>query len=163
MPRLSTMSALVPDELAAILGETPELAKSFLVGGCVRDWRLAIPNKDFDIEVFGVGYEKLAAGLSRWGRTDIVGRSFGVVKLTTPEGQTFDFSIPRRDSKVAPGHKGFAVSFDPEITPKEAAARRDFTINALMFDPRRNEVLDFFGGQVDLKNRVLRHTSANEW
>jgi len=159
MPHKSTMSALVPDELVAILGETPELARSFLVGGCVRDWLLAIPNKDFDIEVFGVGYEELAAGLSRWGRTDCVGSSFGVVKLTTPEGQTFDFSIPRRDSKVAPGHKGFEISFDPAITSKEAAARRDFTINALMFDPRRGEVLDFFGGQADLKNRVLRHTS----
>jgi tRNA nucleotidyltransferase (CCA-adding enzyme) len=126
----------------------------------VRDWLLNIPNKDFDIEVFGVTYEQLSAGLSHWGRTDLVGRSFGVVKLTTPEGQTFDFSIPRRDSKVAPGHKGFEVSFDPAITPKEAAARRDFTINALMFDPRRKEVLDFFGGQEDLKNRVLRHTSG---
>src|SRR6185503_6940834 len=73
------MSALVPDELAAVLGKTPELAKSFLVGGCVRDWLLNIPNKDFDIEVFGVGYEELAAGLSRWGRPDFVGRSFGVV------------------------------------------------------------------------------------
>ena len=159
MPHKSTMSALVPDELVAILGETPELARSFLVGGCVRDWLLAIPNKDFDIEVFGVSYEQLTVGLSRWGRTDLVGRSFGVVKLTTPEGQTFDFSIPRRDSKVAPGHKGFEISFDPAITSKEAAARRDFTINALMFDPRRGEVLDFFGGQADLKNRVLRHTS----
>jgi tRNA nucleotidyltransferase (CCA-adding enzyme) len=154
------MSALVPDELAAILGKTPELAKSFLVGGCVRDWLLNIPNKDFDIEVFGAGYEELAAGLSRWGRPDFVGRTFGVVKLTTPGGQTFDFSIPRRDSKVAPGHKGFEISFDPSITTKEAAARRDFTINALMFDPRRGEVLDYFGGQDDLKDHVLRHTSV---
>ena len=154
------MIDLVPDELAAILGETPELAKSFLVGGCVRDWLLAIPNKDFDIEVFGVTYEQLAAALSRWGRTDLVGRSFGVVKLTTPEGHPFDFSVPRRDSKVAPGHKGFEISFDPAITLKEAAARRDFTINALMFDPRQGEVLDYFGGQDDLKDHVLRHTSA---
>jgi tRNA nucleotidyltransferase (CCA-adding enzyme) len=146
--------------LGAILGGTAELRESYLVGGCVRDWLLEIGNKDFDIEVFGVSYEQLAAALSVWGRTDVVGRSFGVVKLTTPGGRTFDFSIPRRDSKVAPGHKGFNVSFDPSISPREAAARRDFTINALMFDPRRNEVLDFFGGRVDLTNRVLRHTSA---
>ncbi len=70
-----------------------------------------------------------------------------------------DFTIPRRDSKVAPGHKGFETHFDPDITPKEAAARRDFTINALMYDPRTDEVLDFFGGKADLQNRVLRHTS----
>jgi tRNA nucleotidyltransferase (CCA-adding enzyme) len=154
------MSALMPDELAAIVSGTPELRRAYLVGGCVRDWLLGRANKDFDLEVFGVTYEQLERGLARWGRTDLVGRSFGVVKLTTRTGQTFDFSIPRRDSKVGPGHKGFAISFDPDITTQEAAARRDFTINALMFDPRRGEVLDFFGGQEDLRNRRLRHTSA---
>jgi tRNA nucleotidyltransferase (CCA-adding enzyme) len=154
------MSALVPDRLAAILASTPELQRSYLVGGCVRDWLLGKPNKDFDIEVFGVSYEQLANALSRWGRTDLVGRSFGVVKLTVESGETFDFSIPRRDSKVAPGHKGFEVTFDPNITLGEAAARRDFTINALMFDPRRRKVLDFFQGQEDLQRRVLRHTGA---
>ena len=154
------MSLLIPEGLAAILRGTPELRDAYLVGGCVRDGLLGIPNKDFDIEVFGVGYEPLEAALRRWGRCDLVGRSFGVVKLTARSGEVFDFSIPRRDSKVAPGHKGFAVSFDSGITPAAAAARRDFTINALMFDPRRGEVLDFFGGREDLQRRLLRHTSA---
>ena len=154
------MGKWIADELAQILADVPELRQSFLVGGCVRDWLLGIPNKDFDIEVFGVTYEELIAALAPRGRTDLVGRSFGVVKLTTPGGDTFDFTIPRRDSKVAPGHKGFAVTFDPAITPEAASARRDFTINALMFDPRRGEVLDFFGGREDLRNRVLRHTSG---
>lgn len=149
----------IPAPLARILGETPELARAYLVGGCVRDALAGRPGHDFDIEVFGVGYDQLAKALSRWGRTDLVGRSFGVVKLTTRSGEVHDFSIPRRDSKVAPGHKGFEVSFDPDITPREAAARRDFTINALMFDPRTGEVLDFFGGQDDWKARRLRHTS----
>ena len=153
-----TMSAFIPEELVAILRDTAELRLSYLVGGGVRDWLLGMENQDVDIEVFGVSYEQLAAALSRWGRTDLVGRSFGVVKLTTGTGQTYDFSIPRRDSKVAPGHKGFEVSFDPSITPEEAAARRDFTINALMFDPRRHEVLDFIGGRKDLQERRLRHT-----
>ncbi|MEY2410485.1 MAG: hypothetical protein QOF48_3155 [Verrucomicrobiota bacterium] len=152
------MSDWVPDELQRILRETPALNQAYLVGGCVRDRLLGASNKDFDIEAFGVGYEELAGELSRWGRTDLVGRSFGVVKLTTRAGHSFDFSIPRRDSKVAPGHKGFEVAFDPALTLREAAARRDFTINSLMFDPRRGEVLDFFGGQNDLENRILRHT-----
>lgn len=154
------MSLLIPEELAAMLRSTPELREAYLVGGCVRDGLLGIPNKDFDIEAFGVDYGQLEAALRRWGRCDLVGRSFGVVKLTARGGEVFDFSIPRRDSKVAPGHKGFAVSFDPGLTLAEAAARRDFTINALMFDPRRGEVLDFFGGQEDLRSRLLRHTSA---
>lgn len=161
MPRSVTdnLNPPLPSELAAILRETPELQRSFLVGGCVRDWLLELPNKDFDLEVFGLSYEALVGALARWGRTDLVGRSFGVVKLGTPSGQTYDFSIPRRDSKVAPGHKGFEVHFDPALTLEEAAARRDFTINALMYDPRRQEVLDFFGGRQDLQRRVLRHTS----
>jgi tRNA nucleotidyltransferase (CCA-adding enzyme) len=154
------LSTLIPEPLQEILGKTPELARAYLVGGCVRDWLLDRPNKDYDVEVFGIDYADLARALAPWGRTDLVGRSFGVVKLTTPAGETYDFSIPRRDSKVASGHKGFVISFDPGITPQEAAARRDFTINALMYDPRRQEVLDFFGGRQDLDQRRLRHTSA---
>jgi len=149
----------IPHELARILAETPELRDAYLVGGCVRDALLGTALKDVDVEVFGVDYDELLRALSRWGRTDLVGRSFGVIKLTTGEGRTVDFSVPRRDSKVAPGHKGFEIAFDRAITPREAAARRDFTLNALMYDPRRETVLDFFGGVNDLEQRVLRHTS----
>jgi len=116
------MNALLPDDLVQILRGTPALQRAFLVGGCVRDWLLGRPQKDFDVEVFGTSYEQLASALSHWGRTDLVGRSFGVVKLTTRRGETYDFSIPRRDSKVAPGHKGFEIEFEPNITPEEAAA-----------------------------------------
>ncbi|HWD19373.1 MAG TPA: polynucleotide adenylyltransferase [Verrucomicrobiae bacterium] len=151
----------IPAELDRILRETPVLRRSFLVGGCVRDALLARPpGPDFDVEVFGVGYEALAAGLAAWGKTDLVGRSFGVVKLSIGGAFTYDFTIPRRDSKIAPGHKGFAVEFDPDITPEQAASRRDFTINSLMYDPREHWLLDFFGGQADLEHRILRHTSA---
>src|SRR5882762_5281582 len=150
---------IVPVDLARILDETPELQQAYLVGGCGRDWLHGCAIKDCDIEVFGVSFDQLNAALKRWGKIDLVGRSFGVVKLTLPDGPTFDFTIPRRDSKVAPGHKGFEIAFDPSITPKEAAARRDFTINSLMYDTRRKQVLDFFGGEHDLRSRVLKHTS----
>jgi tRNA nucleotidyltransferase (CCA-adding enzyme) len=113
--------------------------------------------KDFDIEVFGVPFDELAQALRPYGPANQVGRSFGVVKLSLG-GAVHDFSIPRRDSKTGPGHRGFAVEFDPHIEPREAAARRDYTINALMYDPRAGEVLDFFGGEDDLRRRVLRHT-----
>lgn len=150
----------LPAELEQILLETDALQEAYLVGGCVRDWMLHLPQKDFDIEVFGVTYEQLEHALRRWGRVDLVGRSFGVAKLTTKSGTTYDFSLPRRDSKVAAGHKGFTITFDPGITPKEAAARRDYTINALMYNPRKGGVMDYFGGMVDLKKGVLKHTSA---
>src|SRR5258705_3719401 len=149
----------IPDDLATILRETPELRRAYLVGGCVRDALLGLPQKDFDIEVFGVSYDQLASALARRGRTDLVGKSFGGVKLTTGNGALFDFTVPRRDSKIAPGHKGFEISFDPNIEPRDAAARRDFTINALMYDPRTNQVLDFFHGAEDLRTKTLRHTT----
>ncbi len=153
------MRDLIPKPLLEILEKEPRLEDSFLVGGCVRDALLGMPIKDFDVEVHGVGYEDLVEALGKWGRADLVGRSFGVVKLTVRGGETYDFAIPRRDSKVAPGHKGFEVEFDPGISRQEAAARRDFTINALMYDPRGDEILDHFGGREDLEKRVLRHTS----
>jgi tRNA nucleotidyltransferase (CCA-adding enzyme) len=149
----------LPPSLTRVLTATPELCQSYLVGGCVRDWLLGIPQKDYDIEVFGIDYEQLVRVLSRWGRTDLVGRSFGVVKLSIPGGETFDFTIPRRDSKIGPGHKGFQITFDPAIDPRDAAARRDFTINSLMYHVRTGEMLDFFNGANDLKHRLLRHTS----
>jgi tRNA nucleotidyltransferase (CCA-adding enzyme) len=142
-----------------MVAQTPELARAYLVGGCVRDWLLGLPHKDYDLEVFGVTYERWAGGGGGGGRTDLVGRSFGVVKFTAPHGEVFDFTVPRRDSKVAPGHKGFQVTFDPALTPPEAAQRRDYTINSLMYDPRSGEVLDFFSGRADVRGRLLRHTS----
>ncbi len=78
-----------------------------------------------------------------------------MVKLSS-----WDFSIPRRESKTGPHHRDFHTTFDPSITPREAASRRDFTINAIGYDPIRDEVLDFFGGEEDLRNRVLRATSS---
>ena len=154
------MNESLPQDLSIILTETPELSRAYLVGGCVRDWLLGGANKDYDIEVFGLDYEALASVLSRWGKVDLVGRSFGVIKLTTAARHTYDFSIPRRDSKSAPGHKGFQVTFDPSLTPQQAAARRDFTINSLMYDPRERTLLDFFNGEADLRSKILRHTSA---
>ena len=124
----------------------------------MRDAQFGRPVKDFDIEVFGVDYPVLLRALARWGRVDAVGRSFGVVKLSLRDGEQYDFSLARRDSKVGPGHRGFEVEFDPSITPEEASSRRDFTINSLMFDPHRGEILDFHGGLRDLRERRLRHT-----
>ncbi len=150
----------IPPELQKILLDTPELSRAYLVGGAVRDALLGrTDGRDFDIEVFGVDYEQLVRALCRWGRPDLVGRSFGVVKLTTGSEFHYDFTVPRQDSKVAPGHKGFDVAFDAALTPRDAAARRDFTVNSLMFDPREKKTLDFFGGLDDLRNGVLRHTS----
>ena len=65
-------------------------------------------------------------------------------------------SLPRRDSKTGRGHRGFAVEGDPAMTVEDAARRRDFTINAMFFDPLTGEYLDPFAGRSDLEQRILR-------
>jgi len=133
--------------------------RALVVGGAVRDALLGGEPKDFDIEVYGVAYDQLAGILARHGRVDLVGKSFGVVKLQDGSGHEYDFSVPRRDSKFGLGHRDFQTTFDNDILPREAAGRRDFTINAMAYDPVAGELLDFFGGAEDLRNRVLRATS----
>lgn len=130
-----------------------------VVGGAVRDALLGLEPKDFDIEVYGIAYDQLAGILARYSRIDLVGKSFGVVKLQAGDHE-YDFSVPRRDSKFGLGHRDFEATFDPKITPREAASRRDFTINAMAYDPVADELLDYFGGAEDLKSRVLRATSV---
>jgi tRNA nucleotidyltransferase (CCA-adding enzyme) len=129
-----------------------------LVGGCVRDWLLGFEPKDFDVEVYRLDYEALGRALAPFGATDLVGRSFGVLKVRI-EGTEYDFSLPRRESKTGAGHRGFTVAPDSTLTEAEAAARRDFTVNAIAYDPLDDRVLDFHGGVDDLRQRILRHTS----
>jgi tRNA nucleotidyltransferase (CCA-adding enzyme) len=128
-----------------------------LVGGSVRDWLLGRDSENFDVEVAGVDFEGLRRALAPFGATDVVGRSFGVVKVRA-SGSEFDFSLPRRESKTGAGHRGFAVDPDPTLSDAEAAARRDFTVNAIALDPFTGEIIDPFNGRADLAARVLRHT-----
>ena len=117
------MRRLIPEELATILAETRELGRAYLVGGCVRDWLIGRPIHDFDIEVFGVDYQQLARALAPWGRADLVGRSFGVLKLTTASGRTFDFSIARQDGRDGNDQTG-SVALDTDSGVRRAAGRR---------------------------------------
>lgn len=132
-----------------------------LVGGCVRDAIIAPgqPAKDIDIEVYGVSVDALADALSLGGRVvDVVGRSFGVLKVRAGSA-TLDISVPRRERKTSNGHRGFEVTPDTSMSMREASARRDFTMNALMHDPATGELFDFWGGRAHIRASVLRHTS----
>ncbi|MBW7894634.1 MAG: polynucleotide adenylyltransferase [Opitutaceae bacterium] len=149
----------LPAELLAILKVVRRVGRPRLVGGGVRDWLLGLEPHDFDIEVAGVGFEELRRTLAPLGGTDIVGRSFGVIKLRTKNGE-FDFSLPRRESKTGAGHRGFAIEPEPNLSDAEAAARRDFTINAIAYDPFADAIIDPHHGREDLQRRLLRHTSA---
>lgn len=124
----------------------------------MRDWLSGLTPKDYDVEVGAMDFEALAKALAPWGPTDVVGRSFGVLKLRLASGE-YDFSLPRRESKIGSGHRGFLIQPEPALGDAEAAARRDFTINSMAYDPFAGEVIDPFGGRKDLENRILRHTS----
>jgi tRNA nucleotidyltransferase (CCA-adding enzyme) len=137
--------------------------RPYLVGGAVRDSILGLSPTNFDVEVYGLPAERVRTVLSAVGRVDAVGQSFTVYKVSGLDGITeaVDVSLPRRDSKVGPGHRGIAVVGDPDLPIEEAARRRDFTVNALLFDPLTGEVLDPHGGRRDLAARVLRAVDAS--
>jgi len=134
----------------------------YVVGGAVRDFLLGLQAKDFDVEVFGLPAARLEPLLGAHGRVDAVGQAFRVYKLSGVEGVegALDVALPRRDSKVGPGHRGIAVEGDPSLSVEEAARRRDFTINAMLFDPATGELLDPWGGRRDLEARLLRAVDA---
>ena len=128
-----------------------------LVGGWVRDSLLGHPHsKDFDMEVFGLEPRALNKVLRRFGPVHQVGRHFGVLKLTTREAE-YDVSVPRRESKVGKGHKGFWVSTDPGMTFEEASSRRDFTMNAMGYALMEEQFIDPHHGFEDLRAHLLRH------
>jgi tRNA nucleotidyltransferase (CCA-adding enzyme) len=150
----------LPPDLRTLLEAVRGVGRPRLVGGGVRDWLLGLVPKDFDVEVAGVDFDTLHRALRPFGATDVVGRSFGTIKVRGPGGAEYDFNLPRRESKTGAGHRGFAVAPEPGLSDAEAAARRDFTLNAIAYDPFAQALIDPFGGQADLKARVLRHTSA---
>lgn len=133
-----------------------------MVGGAVRDALLGLPLKDYDLEVFGLDAERLKTVLASLASVNAVGEAFTVFKVSGIEGVdgAVDVSLPRRDSKVGPGHRGIAVQGDPELSVEEATRRRDFTLNAILFDPDTGAVVDPHRGQADLEAGILRAVDA---
>jgi tRNA nucleotidyltransferase (CCA-adding enzyme) len=129
--------------------------QAFAVGGSVRDHLLDAEVSDWDVEVFGLAADDLQTLLQAFGKVDLVGRAFGVLKLTAG-GRVYDISIPRRDSKVGRGHRGIQVAGDPTLPIAEAARRRDLTVNALLADLETGAIVDPWGGLDDLAAGRLR-------
>ena len=92
----------------------------YLVGGVVRDllMRSAADSPDTDYIVCRIPYDEVVAILKGFGKTNLVGKSFGVIKFDTPEGVTVDISLPRTESSTGAGHKDFDVRSD-ETLPVE--------------------------------------------
>ena len=148
-------------QLKRILSSLVQIgAQPILVGGCVRDYFLNLPIKDYDIEVYNIeNVDTLAQHLEPYGSVKLVGKSFGVLKLKTTEDE-YDFALPRTEKKVSSGHTGFEVTTDSSLSFKEAALRRDFTINAIGYDFTQELFLDPYEGIKDIKNNCLCYINA---
>ncbi len=125
----------------------------------MRDALLGRPSGDYDLEVYGLSPERLRTVAASFGQVALVGRQFAVFKLDGG-GVCVDLALPRRERSSGAGHRDFVVEPDPGMAPEQAVLRRDFTINAMMFDPLRGRLLDLCGGQEDLRRGVLRHVGS---
>ena len=134
--------------------------RALLVGGCVRDGLLGIPCYDIDCEIHGVAPQTLRAMLGEFGGIDETGSAYGIYTI---RGMGLDIALPRREKRTGPGHKDFAVTVDPGLSPEAAAARRDFTVNAIMRDALTGEYVDPYGGMDDLQKGVLRAVPGGQF
>jgi tRNA nucleotidyltransferase (CCA-adding enzyme) len=134
--------------------------RALVVGGSVRDAARGSASKDVDLEVYGLSPEDLRETLENAGfRVGLVGQSFAVLKVRDESGAAVDVNLPRRESKSGRGHRGFDVEADPWLPVEVALRRRDFTFNAMAWDPLTGELVDPYGGLEDLQAGRLRATS----
>ena len=149
------MNKLDKDIIEKLAYRVAELGgRAYMVGGAVRDEIMKRPIKDVDIEVHGISEAVLEAVLKELGKPLRFGSAFGVYSLA---GHQIDIALPRSERKAGNGHRDFEIEIDPFIGIKEAARRRDFTMNALLKDILSGEIADPYGGTEDIKNRIIRH------
>lgn len=122
---------------------------ALFVGGCVRDRLLGIAPKDFDVATDAVPDQvaRLFPG------AELIGAHFGVVQVRAA-GEAVEVATFRSDGMYSDGRHPDEVRFERE--PRADAMRRDFTINALFEDPFTGEIVDYTGGQADLRAGVVR-------
>lgn len=123
-------------------------ARLYLVGGSVRDMVMRHRPKDLDLEVFGLDEDRFKKAMEQLGACG-VGKSFFVYRY-----REVDIALPRCEIKTGEGHRAFSVR--PAHTTLEASRRRDFTMNALMFDLATGEIVDHWDGVADIRKRVIR-------
>lgn len=152
MNQLQTDSASGSDLAVAIAQRIREEGgRALIVGGWVRDRLMGRSCKDVDLEVYGLPADRLKDVLGAFGNVNTVGESFTVYKVAG-----VDVSLPRRESRIGRGHRGFEVIGDPNLSFTEAARRRDFTVNAIAWDPLTAEYIDPFDGRRDIAAKLLR-------
>jgi putative nucleotidyltransferase with HDIG domain len=155
-----------------IIDEILKKGRIYEVGGVVRDRIISpvLPDMDTDYLVCGIPMDELCSLLSKFGKVDLVGKSFGVIKFTPKkkysedeEPKTFDIALPRKEYSTGVGHKDFKVDFDHNLKVEDDLSRRDFTINAMAYDLQTKKLIDPLNGKKDIKNRLIRITHPNSF
>jgi poly(A) polymerase len=121
---------------------------AYYAGGCVRDQLRRVPPVDYDIATSARPDEVQQL----FPHNVAVGAHFGVI-CVLEKGMQFQVATFRSDGAYLDGRHPDRVTFS---SPREDAERRDFTVNGMFFDPVRGEVIDYVGGQNDLKSRILQ-------
>jgi tRNA nucleotidyltransferase (CCA-adding enzyme) len=145
---------------------------AYLVGGAVRDELLGLDSKDADFVVPGVDYDGLRSALEPYGKVEdfeVGGRRVGArlyprdgrVRAAAPGG--IEFAPPRAERSTGPGRHDFEIVADAGLSIDDDMSRRDFTVNAIARRLDTGELVDPFGGQEDLRNRVLRTVSSRSF
>src|SRR5580704_3237559 len=117
---------------------------AYFAGGCVRDQLLGMEAKDYDIAT-SARPEQVQQLFPRV--TDLTGKSFGVLRILVGD-QSYEVATFRQDGPYKDGRHPEGVRF---ATAEEDAQRRDFTINGLFYDPVAEKLIDYVGGEADLR------------
>jgi tRNA nucleotidyltransferase (CCA-adding enzyme) len=150
-----------------ITDEILSQGKIYEVGGVVRDRFLSpiLSDEDIDYLVTGIPIDQLCSLFSKFGKVDLVGKSFGVIKFTpfkkyspTEKPKTYDIALPRKEFSTGVGHKDFQVEFDHNLKVEDDLSRRDFTINAMAQDLSTGKLVDPMGGKKDLRKSIIKIT-----
>lgn len=129
--------------------------QAYIVGGWVRDRLMGRASSDSDYVIVGVAEDAFAAMFPEAQR---VGNSFPVY-LAEIDGENRDVAFARKERKTGTGYKGFASISDPSVTIEEDLGRRDLTINSMACSLPGGEIIDLFGGEADIRRRMLRAVS----
>ena len=152
-PTREPLGLSLPDDLMDIYNRIRRAGKEFyVVGGAVRDALLGKSPKDYDVATDATP-DQVIKILKSHGRLrlDLTGKSFGVVRVRTPDDNEYEIATFRED--IGKGRRPDAVSF---TTIESDVKRRDLTVNALFYDIAAGEVVDYVGGIQDIKDGVIR-------
>ena len=122
---------------------------AYFAGGCVRDQLLGMEAKDYDIAT-SARPEQVQRLFPRV--TDLTGKCFGVVRVLVGDA-SYEIATFRQDGPYQDGRRPESVRF---ATAEEDAQRRDFTINGLFYDPVAERLIDYVGGEADLRAKIVR-------